>query len=500
MQMKQKFSWFVTILLFGSSAPAIKNTPTFTPTACQFGTAMPAIGGRTLVCGVLDVPAHYADPLGPHYALPVGVYRAPAASRMLDPTIILNGGPGQRTASLAPVLTTLAAVLAPHRDLIVFDQRGVGEVRPNLACPEAVLHMSQNFTRTVNQGTEQLTQDIQACFKRSQTQGVQLDSFNSQESADDVAALAQALGATKINLYGGSYGSRLAQEVMRRHPDLLRAIILDGVVTTNVNYLQNRLSTADAALRAHLTYCKSDPACNRAYPQLSERLEALASRLDHHPPQIAVQDVKSNHPLQIPLNTANFGNLLTLFLYSTALTPSLPAFIDTVDKGHYESLPGLFEVLQALGALNTLGMQFAVGCNEVVPYGQPKDQVSTGATRVMTAVFDKALGMYSAACVGFTWARLPATLRQPVDSNVPTLMLSGLFDPVTPPAYAREVAAHLSQAQLVEFVDGAHGQLDLSGSHACANDLMTSFITDPLTRVKPDCASIPRPFTLPYSP
>lgn len=466
-----------------------------TESECNFGAPFPPAKNHTLQCGYVEVPADHADPKSAPYKLHVALYKSTLTDKKADPIIVLNGGPGQRTASIAPAASYMVEALAPERDLVFFDQRGVGASQPSLDCPGFWDKAAELQSLSMTEQNQQMLNHLQQCFTDLEKAGVNLGTFNTLQSADDVALLIDALGTEKANLYGVSYGSRLAQEVMRRHPDKLRSVVLDAVVSTRANYLQNREGTVTQSLRTILQRCEADQACNTAYPDLSNRLEKLAERLDQEPLKIKVADLKTGQALEVPVNAATFGGTLTLMQYTTPLVLNIPAYIHATDKGELDVLTALVQYTQSMMGLSSVGMQFAFGCNEQIPFSKPEDLQVDLPIKAIQASFADVATTYAQACEGHQWNVIPASSLEPVQSDVPTLVLSGELDPVTPPTYAREVQAALKNSTLVTFPDGAHGTFDPTPGN-CAGTLVEAFLNDPLAQVNPECAAVKHPFLI----
>ncbi|GGJ48354.1 alpha/beta hydrolase [Deinococcus roseus] len=467
----------------------------WTETPCNFGAELPAAVGHTLSCGTIEVPAKHSEPQGKKYQLHFALYKSTSEHRKADPIIVLNGGPGQKTASIAPLANYLVAAIAPERDLVLFDQRGVGAFQPSLDCPQAMDRLRGMALNTIHEQTETMIKELNVCFDDLEKQGVDLGTFNTVESADDVADLARALSDEKVNLYGVSYGSRLAQEVMRRHPEVLRSVLLDAVVSTDVNYMQNREGTVDAAFRKSLSRCAQDEACNAVFPNLLERIEQLADRLDQNPIKVQVPDMATGSMKEVAVTSEILGGGLMIGLYSTQLVPVLPALIDDLDRGNTESLSMLVQSVQMLTGTSSLGMQVSFACNDLISYARPEDLQTEHPLKLVRASFGDVLNAYSEICAARTWNPIPAETRQVVKSDVPTLLFSGELDPVTPPHYAQQVLTGLSHAQLIQFPAGAHGEVSMMPG-GCADGLVVDFFNDPSSKLEASCASVLQPYVL----
>ena len=203
-------------------------TPRFEPGDCIFQS--PA--GQEPECGYLIVPEDRSNPDGNTIQIAVARFKSTNPNPPDDAMIYLEGGPGGST--LENISLSFDSLFAPYladRDVIAFDQRGVGLSQPTLDCPEltdmtyAMLDQRITVDESVRLGAEA----ISACGARLQSDGINLAAYNSVESAADVNDLRQVLGYDQLDLLGISYGTRLALTIMRQQPEGLRAVILDSV-------------------------------------------------------------------------------------------------------------------------------------------------------------------------------------------------------------------------------------------------------------------------------
>jgi pimeloyl-ACP methyl ester carboxylesterase len=273
-------NWLKKIVLAGLAGlclavPAAARPPqpaSFAPTSCDaFDLGLPAFMLDGVECGYLTVPELHANPTGPTLRLAVVVFKSTGPNPAPDPLFMAQGGPGGSTIDFASLM--FSSPVREKRDIVLFDQRGTLNSRPNLLCPEVL----DNTLTTIEQPLSQEAQlkaeiaAFDACRQRRLAEGINLAAFNSRENAADVESLRLALGYGPINLYGVSYGTLLAQHVMRDFPASLRSVILDAVVSAAVNpYPQVPLSQS-RAFAGVFAACAADPACAADYPQLQAR-------------------------------------------------------------------------------------------------------------------------------------------------------------------------------------------------------------------------------------
>ena len=250
--------------------------------------------GKTVTCGILTVPENYNQPNGRQVEISYARIHSKSLSPLPDPIFYLEGGPG---GSSIEQLIGFPRAFATHRqtrDLVVFDQRGAKYSAPRLGCEPVSLATKElaqfdQYVKKVADGNP-LTDDKKIalyafCAELLQRYGggIDLSQFNTPNSARDTVNLAAALGYKQVNLYGVSYGTNLAMVIMRDHPKWVRSVLLDSTATPHVNkYTEGtrRMVTPVANL---LQDCQTDAACNQAYPNLKDRLNALLEKLDKNP-------------------------------------------------------------------------------------------------------------------------------------------------------------------------------------------------------------------------
>jgi pimeloyl-ACP methyl ester carboxylesterase len=464
----------------GSPAtPTPAGNKNFEKTDCWFKAPL----GRDVECGWLTVPEDHAKPDGKTIKLAVARFKSDAANPEPDPVIYLEGGPGGSALhSEAIQFDLLFGPLAAHRDVILFDQRGTGYSVPNLGCPEekkfALDTLDQNLTP--EKSAELSSQAAAQCHDRLVKEGVGLALYNSAQNAADVDALRQALGYDKVNLYGTSYGTRLALTTMRDFPQGLRSVVIDGVVPLQEDTYARTPANGAQALAAVFKACEADAACNQNYPNLPQVLSDLKAKLDKDPIKFNVT-LHSGEKKEALLNGDGLIGTLFQGLYVTALLPSFPRMIYDVRAGNYDMLAGLTSlVLSQLDDIS-YGMHFSVQCQEEVPFTnsgeldaflkQNPEYATLGQKDVLKA------------CKVWNVPASPVKENQSVTSDIPTLVISSEFDPITPPAYGQEAAQTLSKSFVFEVPNASHGS---SITEDCPRSMVTAFIDNPTQ--KPDAA------------
>jgi pimeloyl-ACP methyl ester carboxylesterase len=479
--------------------PPPTNTPappTATPTqspgkfigsSCGFKLPPSLSEGVNLECGYLVVPEDRSDPNSPSLQLAVAILRHPQGATAGDPIIYPEGGPGGSTLEFLNLVydRRFAPVFEAGRDIILFDQRGVGLSRPALDCPEQDALFFELLDNEVGgkvlteEEMDQLNLEAMASCAKNLSSKANLADFTSVTNAADVKDLAQALGYEQVNLWGTSYGTRLALEVMRDYPEILRSVVLDSTLPPQVNLYEQAPDNLMRSLKLVFDGCLADADCNLAYPDLEQVFYDTVDALNRDNARFTSTDPISGVSYQVAVSGDNFIDLIYQFLYDTDVIPMLPKLIYDASQGNTDLLALLVGSLIASQSAISDGMNFAVQCAEEIPFNS-LDAVEADAAKYpkMAGYFDP--GSLSApfdTCREMLIAPTTApTANQAVKSDIPTLVLAGEFDPITPPSWGQLVTQDLSHSYFYEYTGAGHAP---SLSIGCARQMMIGFIQNP---------------------
>jgi pimeloyl-ACP methyl ester carboxylesterase len=309
------------------------------------------------------------------------------------------------------------------------------------------------------------------------------------QDLDDVRA---ALGYKTINIYGASYGTRAALTYLRMFPKNVRTLALDSVVEPDFIMLLDAAKDGQAALDFFFARCTADEACKTAFPNLKTEFDSLLSRLETAPAEITIPHPQTNQPLELTVNRELITNMVFNTLYSPDLVATLPLNLHLAyaDQNY---LPLISQAYLLNADLND-GMFYAVACTEDAPL----ITVDEAEKRSQGSVFGDRTRSLVAVCEKWPKGTVSTTFREPLVSDVPTLILSGEADPITPPWHAEQVAAGLSNKLHLVFKGMGHGNF----SSRCATRLLTSFIeTASVSGLDTDCVAViaPPPFFVNFS-
>lgn len=417
-------------------------------------------------CLRLRVPESRAHPAGKELSLLVLRFRSTAAHPAADPVLWLAGGPGGSAVVLTTRPTLYREDVAPllaRRDVIVLEQRGAPYSRPPLTCR----------TRETDE----------ACLARLGREGNDLKAYTSAAGADDIEDLRVALHVSRWNVLGESYGTRVAQTLMRRHPGHLRSVVLDSVVSISDDTVADSSAEAAAAFERLFTACAADPGCNTAYGDLETKLRVAFDALERQPLQTRGRAFGTSYAFD--LDGPQLLRWVYTAMYETALIPLLPRAITAASQGRsdpvWQTIASNLEI--GIAKLLARGLHRAVYCNEEVPFTSPSRIAATDAANPGVAPFFSGRRLLD-LCETLPPRRPNPVENRAVASSVPTLLLTGQLDPVTPPSEGRRVARSLSRSFFYEFPGLGHW---VNPVHACPRTIMLAFLDRPLERPDSSC-------------
>jgi pimeloyl-ACP methyl ester carboxylesterase len=446
--------------------------------------AVPWLAAVSAECGELTVPEH---PAAGARSIALFVARVPAidATPQPDPLVIIAGGPGQAATDLYLTLRSAFEPIRRDRDIVLVDQRGTGKTA-GLSCP-LVTAASLEL-----EAPESLPGLMQECLET-------LDGdprfYTTSAAVEDLDRVRAALAIESWNLYGASYGTRVAQHYLRRYPAHTRALILDGVVPPGLALGPEIAVRAQRALDRILARCSTAPECAARFPGLDASLAALRARLDDGALPVDTADPLTGEPRRLEFTAADLNAVLRLMSYSAQTAALMPLLISQAQAGNLEPLAAQSQMLiRDLRSAISLAMHNSVVCTEDVPFfGQNAGAASAG-TYLGASVVDA----LQATCAVWPQGVRDADLGQPLQSDTPVLMLSGELDPVTPPEYAQRAASALTRARHLIGPGQGHG-LAATG---CVPRLMREFLAD-LEPAGLDAACLendrPNPFFLDFN-
>ena len=456
--MSKKLATYLLLLLLLLNALTAcgpdEGEPTLPLEPCQLE------GGVAAQCGTLAVPENRELDDTRMIDLNIAVIPANDNNPQPDPLFMLAGGPGQAAVDTYPLVISALEDLNEERAIVLVDQRGTG-ASGALSCENL-----QDEALPPDLTDEEVTELLQACAT-TLAETVDLTQYTTEIAMTDLDEVRQALGFEQINLYGASYGTRAALTYARLFPERVRTMVLDAVVGPDLTLFLQMPRDGERALELLFERCATDPICNDTFPDLEAEYDALLARLDE-PRMLTVTDPVSGEALEITLTRDRFTRFIFNTLYSTDLVALLPLLIHQAhETGDYGPLVAQAFAVGAVSGLEP-GLLYAVTCTEDAPFIDVSDvERLQESTR-----FAAQSALFLEICEAFPSGEVSPALREPLESDIPTLLLSGEADPVTPPAYAAGVAEFLPNSRHVIAPYFGHGLL----TRGCVPRLMTSFI------------------------
>jgi len=439
-------------------------------------------------CGGLEVPEDPADPQGAKIRLAIAVIPAVATKAKPDPLFLIAGGPGQGSIQgYAPLLGAFSGVRR-ERDLVLVDQRGTGDSnRLDCAMPDDAL-----------EGGEIPPAGL-AALARDCLPGLpgRPEFYTTSIAVGDLDAVRAALGYAEVNVFGSSYGTRVAQHYARRFPERTRVVVLDGVVPPTLALVPQIAIESQRALEGVFDRCAANLACNERFPALAEQFARLDAALRGGPVTVSLADPVTGERRQVAVTRVHLVTMARMLVYSPGTASLLPLLVhEAATLGNYGPLAAQAEMLgEELESMIAMGMHHTVVCAEDAPrFAGAVDRQALEATAIGPQMVD---GMEAICAV---WPRGPvdADFAEPLDSAVPALLLSGEFDPATPATYGEMAAKGFRNGRHVVVPGQGHGVTRLP----CVQRLLRQFI-DAGSAAALDDACVakiqPAPFFLSFS-
>jgi pimeloyl-ACP methyl ester carboxylesterase len=399
-------------------------------------------GPTDALCGRLQVFENRQARSGRKISLNIVVLPAVGTGQR-DPLFFLAGGPGQGAAQLAPQLRAVFRPVQKTRDIVLVDQRGTGRSNP-LEC-----RSNQDSLTGLMEPEGAVAERLRKCLAGYDAD-VRL--YTTPIAMDDLDEVRQWLGYDRINLYGGSYGTRAALVYLRQHGDHVRSMVLDGVAPTDMRLPLFVARDAQRALDSWLGQCQADERCRAKYPNLQGRVRALLQRLDS-PVRLRMTHPRTGASEETQLDARIVASLLFGALYSPITASLLPTLIDRAERDDFQALLALGMADDSSDNLS-VGMQLSVLCSEDAPLVTRTDLAREHAGNVFG---DRLFGDQVTACEFWPRGAIDANYYKPVPSDVPALVLSGELDPITPPVWGDEAARSLRNARHFTASSSGHG-------------------------------------------
>jgi pimeloyl-ACP methyl ester carboxylesterase len=317
------------------------DAPHYEERLCPVAGPVGETEGETYFCGVVHVPENYDDPDGRRLQLTFTVLKSTSLSPLPDPVVYLEGGPGGSEVDWMQEWAERFAELRQTRDIVLFDQRGTKfssrlDCGPHLFFVNYLMQNDPDVAAQYQQIAEadddtlldaaMMEISMSACVQGLEDVGIDLSQYTSANTVKDLFAIVDALGYDEINLYGISYGTRVAMTVMRDHPDRVRSVVLDSAYPTQLNYHEHVYDLAEEAVENLVSDCENDPECNEAFPNFRAELKELLATYDGDPDAMQA-----------------FGSVLEYMNYQPAVAAYFPLMVHQMLSGDKTVLKAMFD-------------------------------------------------------------------------------------------------------------------------------------------------------------
>ncbi len=430
---------------------------------------VPEVSGKAL-CGRYEVFEDRASQKGRKISMRIVVLPATGKERAPDPLVYIAGGPGSSSVDDASDIAQLFSKVREHRDLLFVDQRGTGDSNP-LNCEFFNASDPQSYF-----GYFFPLERVRKCREQLEPKA-DLKLYTTTIAADDLDEVRAVLGYEQLNLFGASYGTRAALVYLRQHPKHVRSVTLMGVAPTNQFMPRYFAQDTDRALKGVLAECAADEKCNQTFPNLKSEADSVLQRLLKGPVEVVVThrgvDGKTPHKATVSLSRDLAAEAFRYMLYNPVAASEVPLYIHLAAQGDFGPLAdAALRYRQRIVASGSNGLYLSITCAEDLPWIKPGEGERLAAN---TFLGDYRLRQQREACEFWPRATIPPDYSEPVSSSAPVLILTGEWDPVTPPSNGTGAARHLTNSLHVVVPHGAHGFGGLEGID-CLESLNTDFI------------------------
>jgi pimeloyl-ACP methyl ester carboxylesterase len=414
-------------------------------------------------CTTVAVPENPAAPEGRKIGLALAWVPVEGEAEP-DPVFFIAGGPGQSAREAFPGLAPAFADIRRSRHVLLLDQRGTGGSHP-LFCPE---QDEEAFGFGIEAPSPEEMRALAERCRDALQEIADLRFYTTAEAVHDLEFVRRMVGAPQVNLIGVSYGTRVAQQYAKAYPERTRTIILDSVVPAELALGTEHARNLQDALDAQFARCRATPACSAALGDPAARLEAVMARLRAGGlAPVRYRDPTSGAWREDVPGYGHLAAVLRIYAYMPLTAALLPLVIQQADEGDYAALLAMTRMI-----VRDVGGQLASGMHNSVVCTEDADEIEQHADARDTLLGDDFVASLQAQCAVWPRGTRPADFRAPLTGEIPVLLISGEFDPVTPPRYGDRVAAHLRHARHVVLRGQGHSLF----STGCMPKLAAQFI------------------------
>lgn len=447
--------------------------------------------GRSSRCGYLFVEKNRSAADTDVTRIPVTIFETQYPDKLPDPVVHINGGPGYSSIFDSIIWAGELSELDRfrNRDLILFDQRGTGRSNSSFVCEdywEYLLSRLQSASTILDEADFYRPTQLDACVERHIADGLSISSYGVAEIAADVTDLAEALGWESWNVLADSFGTMAAQYLAFERPKGIRSIILNGVVEYPTAREPHPFAAIVATLEKVFQQCRANVDCRNRHGNLKEKLAVVVDRLERSQfsgtIDLLLEDIRPS--VRISVDHLAFSQFLVEALASEELLPFIPSVISGAANGDTSVIQKIVPIDFQLYLFPHLFNPFAnrlVECMEGIEFSS--NSADTAFSRYEGHPLFGWISHYhhKMKCPDFL-TRVKRSSKT-MKSSIPTLILSGEFDPKTPVDGAKSTVKKFQNGYLYVFPDRSHN----AASHPCARKLIESFLENPTIQPNQTC-------------
>ncbi|MEL6963596.1 MAG: alpha/beta hydrolase [Pseudomonadota bacterium] len=442
------------------------------------------------------MPEHWDKPASRSIHLPVVTFHAKEGEPGREPVVLITGGPGERpyvrdaaivSRSWLPYLEVQP--WSTNHDFIVVGLRGTNWTDANLDCPETRDPFSAFGTSSeagqTNRSNTLYFETLGPCLERL-AENHDLDAYNSEQAARDIASLRIAMDVDQWSLLGVSYGTYVALKTIRDYPDGIKSVVLDSVAPIDNDWVNTQFRSLEQSLERVFQSCRESEICNRRFPNSREQLKGFLRKTEEENLEIKIDDYSSYGGIFFPLTPSNTIQMLLHLTFSYPDYVFIPAFIDALHQDYAQDfISSRVEKSLSFADEVARGAHMMYECNDsfykIIDADRDSIEDSYLTAEEANLEFLKA---WRTLCERFASSPLPQDSYQAAVSDIPTLLLSGRFDSVTPPHDAIYAAKSLSNSYQFTFSNRSHSVLapslrDSVSSPGCPSRIVTAFLENP---------------------
>ncbi|MBI4906061.1 MAG: alpha/beta hydrolase [Acidobacteria bacterium] len=432
-------------------------------------------------CGTFEVFEDRQAKSGRKIPLKIVILPALKQKSAPDPVFFLAGGPGQGAAALASQLKEPFRLLQTDRDIVMVDQRGTGKSNP-LECKPG----KKEDDEDPGDGSA-FVKRLRGCLD-SYKDKADVTRYTTSIAMDDLDDVRRYLGYGKINIYGGSYGTRAAMEYVRRYRANTRSAVIDGVAPPDMRLPLYMARDGQRAIDILFSDCAKEPSCGERFPRLKERFLDLIAKLKVKPQHIRYVHPRTGEEKDLDVKRLTVAGILFTTLYAPTSASLVPLLIEQAEKGNFSGFLALGSAFDPSSGSLAQGMHFSVVCSEDAPRIQPGQVDQETADTFLGAEIAE---LRLKPCDFWPKGQVEPSYFTDIASDVPALILSGQLDPVTPPSWGEQVAAQWKNSKHIVVPATGHG----AWSSGCVLKLMSKFYNDgTAAKLDPACVqNVKRP-------